>query len=136
MWRTLANAIEDRKQIVQVTSSDRPRPLRCLQGGASGPLEHGPGLVPEDPGAALPASGQGDERDAGLRVGAAGSAVHRASVGRPQSRLQGLLTHHASHLRPLCRHRPRRGALQIRRGDEVQQEAVRHLARTRTGKSW
>jgi len=98
-------------------------------------VEHAAGRVPEDAGAALPASGQGDQRDAGLRLDEPRPALHRAAVGRPRPRLQGLVARHAAHLRPLGRHRPRRGAVQVRRRDEVQQEADGDLARTGTGQS-
>ena len=107
-----------------------------FQGGTSRPLEHGAGRVPEDPRSALPAAGQGDERDAGLRVAAPRTAVHRAAVGGSESRLQGFLADHSTHLRPVRRHRPGRRTLQVRRGDEVQQEAQRHFSRAGTGKSW
>ena len=104
------------------------RQHRAAQGAPARCVARAPRLLSAHHCAQVPAARQGHQRHAGLRGREHRPALHRAADGRPASGVQGLVALHAAHIRALGGHRSGRRLVQVRRRDEVRQEALGHLA--------
>ena len=87
----------------------------------------------EDVGAAMPAPGQANERDAAVHCAPSRRSLHRAPDFWPRRYLQGERTHDATDICSVEWHGSSLRAVQVRREDEDGEEAVLGFAGTGTG---